>query len=461
MHVNVYIVCLIPVSNRSDDERITSKPLTKINEHVSCCVRCAEADPSFRSVVHSVIMDQYDLVSTTVTSIPMKEEAQQGQSVNYDVEVFHPRRSYIILEKLNLIDSSSKLRSRQLGGYDTIQLSWTTPSAKNRWNQYPRCISAVPVSPASVNSRPSVCLTSFLLGGRNVMLEVLRQNIDSARDIPPNINQKLISHLLMCHAGHIFMHTLWVGEHPLFDDKKLIAAAQMPQVDGLRVIDFGALMKECHLIVPPTAKKESANTYNERARKHLKRLTRFWPLLLTDAFIYNIPKKFEPLLSLIKKRELSTSDVNKCREFFHTFMSYKDTKEPLTAKTINCIKFKNPLSRDEQFRISCNEILNHLRNYVNHSERHLEVFNVFLQISGLDRSTHLSIVDVSLIDCKCINIFFLEKLNLYDFFLKKYQKERWSKWKDFVGRQNSLSNPVVLYPHLDVSKSGKAIEIDQ
>lgn len=43
--------------------------------------------------------------------------------------------------------------------------------------------------------------------------------------------------------------------------------------------------------------------------------------------------------------------------------------------------------RDEQFRLACDELLSHLRNYVNHSERHLEVFNMFLQVGSISALT--------------------------------------------------------------------------
>uniref|UniRef100_A0A915PXW4 Protein asunder n=1 Tax=Setaria digitata TaxID=48799 RepID=A0A915PXW4_9BILA len=491
-HVQVYFIIIYPVTDGNKDKTYlpTAKSLTKLNEYVSCSVVCAEAGPSLRPILHGVILKHFDLASTTVTSIPMKEEAQQGQSVNYDVEVFHPRRSHHLLQQYDLIGPSSKLRTTvSPGDYETVKLAWTTPSAKNRWNQFPRCISALPVSPASVNGRPSVCLTSFLLSGRNVMLEVLKQNIHLPREVTPNVNQKLISHLLMCHAGRIYMHTVHIGNHPVLDDRKFLASAVLPKPNALlRIADFATFMKETRLFIPqePDVLSSSADdesSYNEQARKQLLRLTRYWPLKLNEAFIYNIPKKFDPLLTLIRRSELSTSDVSKCRECIYALMAYKDSKEPLTAKSVDCVKFKNPLSRDEQFRYACEELLNHLHNYVNHSERHLE-------ISGLDRATHLSVQDVSIrvtqphscsssvstfrsqspVDAvqpksrsmspvvkkprKAIHMWGPnEKLNLYDFYLERYQKEHLSKWKDFVGRVKAGNKPAILYPNLDLSKA--------
>lgn len=56
--------------------------------------------------------------------------------MNYDVEIFHPRRSHHLLQQYGLIGPGSKLVvAVNPGGYETVKLAWTTPSAKNRWNQ--------------------------------------------------------------------------------------------------------------------------------------------------------------------------------------------------------------------------------------------------------------------------------------------------------------------------------------
>lgn len=64
--------------------------------------------------------------------------------------------------------------------------------------------------------------------------------------------------------------------------------------------------------------------------------------VLIDSFDF---QKFDALLTLIRRNELSTNEVNKCRECIYALMTYKDSKEPLTSKSVDCVKFKNPLSR--------------------------------------------------------------------------------------------------------------------
>lgn len=65
------------------------------------------------------------------------------------------------------------------------------------------------MTPALTNSRPSACLTGFILGGKSVLLEI------SAKERPdylsPNFGPKVISSILMNHGGVIFMHSVAFG----------------------------------------------------------------------------------------------------------------------------------------------------------------------------------------------------------------------------------------------------------
>lgn len=52
------------------------------------------------------------------------------------------------------------------------------------------------LTPANVHSRPTCCLTTFVLNGKTVMLEVERDLMPQVLSIGPNMNNKLISHYL-------------------------------------------------------------------------------------------------------------------------------------------------------------------------------------------------------------------------------------------------------------------------
>ena len=54
-------------------------------------------------------------------------------------------------------------------GYKTVTLKWCTPRATSGNVEMWPCSSAYRISPVDVTSRPSSCLTNFLLGGRYVI----------------------------------------------------------------------------------------------------------------------------------------------------------------------------------------------------------------------------------------------------------------------------------------------------
>ncbi len=52
---------------------------------------------------HSLVLQHYELASTTVTGIPMKEEQNASSSANYDVEIFHPVAAHADILKLKVL----------------------------------------------------------------------------------------------------------------------------------------------------------------------------------------------------------------------------------------------------------------------------------------------------------------------------------------------------------------------
>ncbi|KAI4456250.1 sarcoma antigen ny-sar-95-related [Holotrichia oblita] len=57
--------------------------------------------PLISHKLSSLILEHYDLASTTVTGIPMKEEQNASSSANYDVEIFHARDAHTAILKGN------------------------------------------------------------------------------------------------------------------------------------------------------------------------------------------------------------------------------------------------------------------------------------------------------------------------------------------------------------------------
>ena len=86
----------------------------------------------------------------------MKEEQNASTSANYDVELFHQDSSSN--------DGSELIQTIKEGcEYKTITLKWCTPRGSTA-DLHPTHATAR-VTPTDVNSRPSSCLTNFLLAG--------------------------------------------------------------------------------------------------------------------------------------------------------------------------------------------------------------------------------------------------------------------------------------------------------
>lgn len=163
---------------------------------------CIEISPNLRSEIHSyaagklpkllmsLILKHYNLASTTVTNIPMKEEQNSSSSANYDVEIFHESRTHSVFL------GSELPRSIKDGfEYETVTLKWCTP--RSGASEMQHCVVQNRITPVDVTSRPSSCLINFLLSGRSVLLEMPRKS-----------GGKITSHLLSAHGGEIFIHSL-------------------------------------------------------------------------------------------------------------------------------------------------------------------------------------------------------------------------------------------------------------
>ncbi|RCN23701.1 hypothetical protein ANCCAN_30612, partial [Ancylostoma caninum] len=326
-HVKLYIINVLPNDQPST---ATSKPFREISPALSSCVFSRPAGDQLISVIHSVSINIYDLVSTTISGIPMKEEAQQGQSavaINYDVELLHRREAHTELERLGLVTTNATedftgtlMVYAGSATYPTARLVWSTPVPKGRWNTFPRNRHASRVTPSAVNSRPSVCLSSYLLQGRNVMLEVTR--VAKCEGLLSNVGAKLIAHTLIAHGGHIYIHANDVGPHAVLDCQATREKMELKKAANGRVSDFVALMKESSLHLAVSDKTESSEkplptssvVACSQPRRQLLRVTRYWPLRSDHCLIYNIPKRFDALFAIMRQPQLSTVDADKCKQ---------------------------------------------------------------------------------------------------------------------------------------------------
>lgn len=62
-----------------------------------------KASGGLANKLSSLILTHYNLSSTTVTGIPMKEEQNASSSANYDVEIYHPAEAHDALFRGNVV----------------------------------------------------------------------------------------------------------------------------------------------------------------------------------------------------------------------------------------------------------------------------------------------------------------------------------------------------------------------
>ncbi len=178
-----------------------------------------------------LVQQHFDLASTTITNIPMKEEQHANTSANYDVELLHHKEAHVDFLKSG--DNHVGGNSREGAFKETVTLKWCTPRTNSVELHY--CTGAYRISPVDVNSRPSSCLTNFLLNGRSVLLEQPRKS-----------GSKVISHMLSSHGGEIFLHVL-SSSRSILEDPPSISEGCGGRVTDYRITDFGEFMRENRL----------------------------------------------------------------------------------------------------------------------------------------------------------------------------------------------------------------------
>lgn len=147
----------------------------------------------FSNKMTHLILPHYDLASTTVTGIPMKEEQNASSSANYDVEIFHSRNAHSVILNAELLlptgakegvdyetvssrDDLKAITCANIHFIFQVTLKWCTPRGIGASDMQP-CLAQHRVTPVDVTSRPSSCLINFLLNGRSVLLEMPRYDV--------------------------------------------------------------------------------------------------------------------------------------------------------------------------------------------------------------------------------------------------------------------------------------------
>ncbi|KAM9334641.1 integrator complex subunit 13 [Symphorus nematophorus] len=352
---------LVHIYPQGEDTLVSDRPKKEISPLLTSEVHSVRAGRHLATKLNILVQQHFDLASTTITNIPMKEEQHANTSANYDVELLHHRDAHLEFFKsgdLHMAGTST----RENGLKETITLKWCTPRTNSIELHY--CTGAYRISPTDVNSRPSSCLTNFLLNGRSVLLEQPRKS-----------GSKVISHMLSSHGGEIFLHVLNSNRSTL-EDPPSISEGCGGRVTDYRITDFGEFMRENRLTpVSESSHDPSGKLPAERAKAQLERHTRYWPMIISQTTIFNM-QAVVPLANLIVKETLSEEDVLTCQKTVYNLVDMERKNDPLPISTVGS-RGKGP-KRDEQYRIMWNELETLVKTHAGDTDRHQRVLDCII-----------------------------------------------------------------------------------
>ncbi|BFZ08247.1 hypothetical protein BsWGS_11286 [Bradybaena similaris] len=354
------VVHAVPVGQ---DIRITDRPLRQVNPQLSMEV-CSS--PSGRHLYNKLVhlcCKHFQLCSTTVTGIPMKEEQNASSSANYDVELLHPAAAHDDMFKNEHADGMV-IPSKEGLPLETAPLRWCTP--KSSVVELHNCSAAYRICPVDVNSRPSSCLTNFLLSGRAVMLEQPRKS-----------GTKVISHMLAAHGGEIFIHSIPTSRS-ILEDPPSISEGCGGRVTDYRIPAFQEFMKENRLAPSTAAVLERCRNRKPYtlALTHLEKSSRFWPMVISDTILFNI-NNISPLPQLMLKDTLTDEETLECKKVVLRVVGMEDKNDPLPATSLGA-RGKGP-KREEQYRQLWAELETLVRAYSDTSPQHFKVLECLLE----------------------------------------------------------------------------------
>lgn len=349
---------LVHIYPQGEDTLVSDRPKKEVSPLLTSEVHSVRAGRHLATKLNILVQQHFDLASTTITNIPMKEEQHANTSANYDVELLHHRDAHLEFFKsgdLHMAGTST----RENGLKETITLKWCTPRTNSVELYY--CTGAYRISPTDVNSRPSSCLTNFLLNGRSVLLEQPRKS-----------GSKVISHMLSSHGGEIFLHVL-NSNRSILEDPPSISEGCGGRVTDYRITDFGEFMRENRLApFSESSLDPSGKAPAERAKAQLERHTRYWPMIISQTTILNM-QAVVPLANLIVKETLSEEDVLTCQKTIYNLVDMERKNDPLPISTVGS-RGKGP-KRDEQYRTMWNELETLVKTHAGDTDRHQRVLD--------------------------------------------------------------------------------------
>lgn len=475
--LHLVMINTYPVSQTGS--KINEIELTNVSGQLNCELFNSKSGTTISSKMITLLLSHYDLASTTVTNIPMKEEQNASSSANYDVEIVHSNQAHLDLLKNYLTPGEQmNLKStKEDVSYDTVSLKWCTPKGSSV--ELHQCTGAYRITAVEINSRPSSCLINFLLGGRTVMLML---------DMP-RLKGKCMSHVLSSHSGELYIHTLGYNKS-IIDDPPAISEGTGGRVTDYRINDFGELMRSMKLEkCKSTAGGDDLPL--ERAMHHLSKQTVYWPMTIGHSIIFNLSNQIQPLLSFIPKETLNAEEVNDCQTALYHLVAMENKNSPLPVPS--AMPKNKGMKKEELYKLMWkeleyfierhaitpehNKVLNCLKELnskfdtskenltggPNASAKKFSLVDEFDRFNGAQASEK-PIADLDMPDIKRAKLasdnpmnklirksMISGSLSLYSLNAQRLELENTRKLKEFKGRQSG-SNIAQLYANLNELK---------
>ncbi|XP_032673863.1 integrator complex subunit 13-like isoform X1 [Odontomachus brunneus] len=347
------------------EPQITSQGPREISPLLTVEVHSIKASALYFKLLH-LILSHYNLASTTVTGIPMKEEQNASSSTNYDIEIFHSSAAHavILTNPQDSLINTFRCFNEGSEDYETVTLKWCCTPRDCRISEMQNFTAMYRITPVDVNSRPSSCLINFLLNDRLVMLEMTKKT-----------GEKTISHLLAAHGGEIFIHTLSTAKSVL-EDPPFIKEGCGGRVTNYRITDFGNFMRS-NMLVPLST--ENMNGPVEKMRSRLERYTKYWPITISSTIMLNIKQQcIDPLLEFMVKEKLTAEEVLQCKQVLFSLLQSEAKHESLPLSNIG--RDGKGIKREEQYRLLWEEMEIFLKYHANNSAAHMEILECLLDI---------------------------------------------------------------------------------
>ncbi|EDW15140.1 protein asunder [Drosophila mojavensis] len=333
-HCHLVILNIVPLGVES---LVTNRSLLEISPFLNAEIHTVNAPEISDKLLH-LIMGHYDLASTTVTNIPMKEEQNANSSANYDVEILHERAAHT---KVCGPDFTFTTSIKPGTAYETVTLKWCTPRGCGSADLQP-CVGQYNVTPVDVTSRPSSCLINFLLNGRSVLLEVPRKS-----------GTKTTSHMLSARGGEIFVHSLSIARSAM-DEAPSITDGPGGRVPDYRIPEMGQLLKMSRLVPLKTRPKGKCSQ-----GEHLwRRMPRYFPRTANATILFNLQRQLSWLphfLHLLVKEDMDKQDEVRCQQQIHELYKSASRGDLLPFSNSNNARLKVNKTKD-QYRLFYREL---------------------------------------------------------------------------------------------------------